>query len=187
MKWLAALCTLCLLLLAAPVAAASCEGWNNRAFFKTATLKAVTDCLKNGADLHARTENGSTPLHFAAHSNKNPAVIAALVKAGADVNARNVTGWTSLHFAASQTQNPAVIDVLVKAGSDPNARDEDGDTPLHFAALGNLNPAVIDALLDAGANPKARNIDGKTPWDYAKKNDALKGTKAYWRLNEGRF
>ena len=28
---------------------------------------------------------------------------------------------------------------------------------------------------------------GKTPWDYAKKNDALKGTEVYRRLNEAWF
>ena len=48
-------------------------------------------------------------------------------------------------------------------------------------------PAVITALLDAGADPKARNATGKTPWDHAKDNEALKGSDAYWRLNDARF
>ena len=38
-----------------------------------------------------------------------------------------------------------------------------------------------------GCDPKARDEDGKTPWDYIQKNDALKNTEAYWRLNEARF
>ena len=33
----------------------------------------------------------------------------------------------------------------------------------------------------------ARNAVGKTPWDSAQENEALKGTDAYWRLNEARF
>ena len=33
----------------------------------------------------------------------------------------------------------------------------------------------------------ARNAAGETPWDLAKGNKALKGSDAYWRLNEARF
>ena len=51
----------------------------------------------------------------------------------------------------------------------------------------NENSAVITVLLDAGADPKARNMGGKTPWDYAKDREPLKGSDAYWRLNETRF
>ena len=39
----------------------------------------------------------------------------------------------------------------------------------------------------AEQTPNALDLDGKIPWDYAKENEALKGTDAYWRLNELRF
>ena len=67
------------------------------------------------------------------------------------------------------------------------ARDEDNQTPLHWAAWKNKNLAVIAALLEAGADPAARTLRGAVPSDYAKTNDALKGTDVYWRLHEGRF
>ena len=67
------------------------------------------------------------------------------------------------------------------------ARDEDNRTPLHWAAWKNKNLAVIAALLEAGADPAARTLRGAVPSDYAKTNDALKGTDVYWRLHEGRF
>ena len=42
-------------------------------------------------------------------------------------------------------------------------------------------------LADAGADAKARTKAGETPWDLAKENNAIKGTDAYWRLNDERF
>ena len=114
-----AVISLCLTVVAAPMAAIDCANWNSNEYFEAATAADVTDCLRSGADLEARAEDG----------------------------------WTPLHRAASFT----------------------------------ANPAIITALLNAGADPKARNEDGMTPWDCAKDNEALKGSDAYWRLNDARF
>ena len=84
-------------------------------------------------------------------------------------------------------KNPAAITALLDAGADLEARGKFGETPLHVAAISNKNPAVIAALLDAGANLKARDRFGKTPWDSAKDREPLKGSDAYWRLNEAQF
>lgn len=139
---------------AAPsTAAVSCADWNTEKFFKRASAADVPRCLKAGANVDARNEDGLTPLHKAAASSKTPAVVDALLKGGANVN----------------------------------ARDEGGSTPLHFAALRSKTPAVVDALLKAGANVNARDRAGKMPFDYVKENSALRGTDAYWRLNEARF
>ena len=115
-----------------------------------------------------------------------------------------------LHTAA-EMGNPLVVNALIAGGADPNARDELGDTALHAAARrGSL--WAVDALIEAGADPKARDGRGRLPFDYAKGlealqgkdlcapkwpihwrrragcgNEALRGTDAYWRLNEGRF
>ena len=59
-------------------------------------------------------------------------------------------------------------------------------TPLHWAVL--LDRAdVVEALLAAGANAKAKTEDGKTPFDVAKEHGNLKGTDAYWLLNEAQY
>lgn len=105
MKSIAALCSLGLLLAAAPATGANCEKsferrlWNTEEFFKTATPKAVIACLQAGADLSMRDKDGLTSLHRAAASNPNPAVITALLHAGAGVNARTKNGNTPLHGA----------------------------------------------------------------------------------------
>ena len=178
-------------------------------------LKIVTALLRAGADLNARTKQGTTPLHTAV-ARDNPTVVRELLKAGADVNARNEDGATPLHSVASAANavalleagadvnartkdgyiplhsaanqpKLAVITKLLKAGSELNARSKDGLAPLHFAARKAKEPAVVIILLDAGANPKLRTKDGETAFDFATKNEAIKTTDVYWRLNDGRF
>ena len=58
--------------------------------------------------------------------------------------------------------------------------------PLHYAALSDT-AETVNALLDRGADPTARRGDGKIPFDLIVDDSGLKGTDAYWRLNEGRF
>ena len=113
-------------------------------------------------------------------------MVAALLDAGADVNARGDFGWTPLHRAAVVNTNPAKVAALLDAGANLETRGENGMTPLHRAAFRG-NPAVVEALLDAGADIAARDENGDTPFDLAKGNDDLRGTAAYWRLNDARF
>ena len=151
-----------------------------RAWLLAAALfPALPGCLDE-------TEGGSTPLHLDAVVG-TPASVRTLLDAGAAVNARDEGGWTPLHLATGLSRSPAVVQTLLDAGARLDARDERGRTPLHWAAVSNDTPAVVQALLDAGANPAARDQSGKIPWDLAQENPALKGTDAYWRLNEGRF
>ena len=145
------------------LAAIDCANWNSNEYFEAATAAGVTDCLRSGADLEARAEDGSTPLHVAAVHTANPAVITALLDAGADLEARSEGGITPLHLAAMSNANPAVITALVNVGADLKARSEGGLTPLHLAAARTANPAVITALVDVGADLKARGWE----WHHA--------------------
>ena len=93
----------------------------------TATLVAA------GADVSARDDDGTMPLHAAAASNRSLAVIATLLGVGADISARAGNGWTPLHAAARSNRNPAVVEALLAAGADVSARDDDGRTPWDLA------------------------------------------------------
>ena len=146
--------------------------------------------LAAGADVAVRDNYDYTPLHQAAWSNANPAVLETLLAAGADVAVQTNSGRTPLHLAA-ETENPAVIEILLAAGADLEARDEDGQTPLHWAAAFAYYRVhagrAIEALLDAGANAMARNAAGETSWDLAQANEALQGSDGYRRLNDAQL
>ncbi len=138
--------------------------------------------LAAGAEINARSDDGSTPLQAWQRSGhggrRDPEVFKALLAAGANPNVSDSIGWTPLHYAVSYAGDAALVRALLKAGADPNARiaqeswyeplftwrrNAAGDTPLHRAAYNGAGPLVIEALLAAGADPNARSEDGSGP------------------------
>ena len=113
-------------------------------------LVAMTKLLlRHGAPVNARTNFGSTPLHWA----NGVECCDVLVLAGADVDAVNERHENALHWAAwygTLEQVPR----LVAAGADPRCRDLNGETPAEIARRGGDLPAA--ALLDGAAAAHAR-------------------------------
>ena len=120
-----------LLLTFASQAAAECGKLCDDDWWKTATTANVQAELSGGADVMARNEYGSTPLHYAARSG-TPANIQALLAAGADVMARDKYGGTPLHWAASYG-TPANIQALLDAGADAKTKNKEGKSPWDLA------------------------------------------------------
>lgn len=109
--------------------------------------------LQAGADAAARTSDGTTALHWAAHA-EDLALVKALLKAGADVRARNDYGATPLSEAAT-TGNVAVLETLLRAGADVESANDDGMTALMIVArTGRVDAAQL--LLKHGARVDAR-------------------------------
>ena len=86
------------------------------------------------ADLEARNQDGSTPLHLAARDGAAE-VVTTLLEAGADLEARDAIGRTPLHRAGARfgSPDPFVVAGLLDAGADPNTRDNDGKLPFDYA------------------------------------------------------
>ena len=56
-----------------------------------------------------------------------------------------------------------------------------------FAADKSSEPAVIHTLLNANPDVNIKDFDRKTAWYYINKNENLRQTTAYFRLNNLRF
>ena len=94
----------------------------------------------------------ATPLHFAAMTNENLAVLQALLDAGANPQAKDSYDNTPLHWAAGSSYgNPAALQFLLAAGADFNARTSEGETPLDVATR-KENWSAVQTLQDNGAS-----------------------------------
>ena len=108
--------------------------------------------------VNAWSEDGFTPLHFAAFFGHPPAA-KLLAERGADLEARSTNEQFALdamplHSAAAAGQRE-VCEVLLDAGADVNAVQHGGYTPL-LEARQNGNEELAQLLLERGADPTAR-------------------------------
>jgi uncharacterized protein len=145
--------------------------------------------LEAGADVNSRSDSGATALIAASAAHTvTPEMLRVLIDAGAEVNARTDRGWTALMFAAAESVDPEVLRLLIDTGADVNARGGIGNrTILMHAAILNRNPEVLRFLLEAGADATIVDQTGRRAIDYARTNDYLRGTDAYWQLNDASF
>ena len=145
-----------------------------------------------GADPNVRDASGDTPLHLAAWLGSDSTSVRLPVAAGADPDARASSGNTPLHLAA-WAGSAKSVEALIIGGADPNSRTDNDDTPLHLWARSDFGPEKRDSvavLLDAGADARVRNTRDETPWDVLQQSanlDAVRGSDAYWLLNDARF
>jgi len=119
---------------------------------KDADLAQLQALINQGVDVNESTVDGTSALHWAAHSGNNAATV-RLVEAGAAVNATTRYGVAPLTLAAI-TGNTAVMRTLLKAGADSNKTSGDGETPLMTATRSGVVEA-IRALMDHGAQVDA--------------------------------
>ena len=97
----------------------------------------VSFLIRYGADVTARDDTHSTPLHIASSKEKECAFfVDLLIRHGADVNAPNQEGSTPLHVAASShlALEGTIVRLLLLHGANVDAMDSKGRTPLDIAS-----------------------------------------------------
>jgi ankyrin repeat protein len=119
--------------------------------------------------VNAWSEDGFTPLHFAAFFG-HPTAARLLIERGAELEARSTNrefafDATPLHSASAAGQRD-VCEALLDAGADVNAVQHGGYTALLDAAA-NGNTELVDFLLERGADRAARLEDGRGMADLA--------------------
>ncbi|XP_063613223.1 ankyrin-3-like [Penaeus indicus] len=168
-------------------------------------IDRVKKLLEKRENVHSKSHDLSTPLHFSA-SGESTDIVKLLLEKGANPDAENETGDTPLHLAAISgkievlpllataaniNKSSATHDKLIhyaryggenpeQAMLDVSHLSSDGNTPLHFACLAGHIEAV-NILLEKGADPKCTAESGHTPLHYA----SLRGhTKIVQKLIE---
>ena len=88
--------------------------------------------LDRGADVHARSKGGFTPLLFAAQQGDVES--GRILMQRADVNQRSDKDRKTALIIATASGNRDIAELLLDKGADPNLADESGFTALRSAA-----------------------------------------------------
>ena len=113
------------------------NGATGKWYMEASTDKANTVQLLilHGADVTARDDTHSTPLHLAS-SKRSAESVDILIQHGSDVNAKDANQSTPLHLAASSRLKleGTIVRLLLKRGAKVDAKDSEGRTPFDVAS-----------------------------------------------------
>ena len=153
---------------------------------RASDMTGVRTALARGADVNARSEEGDTPLMYAA-AYSTADCMKLLVEQGANPNARDRRDGTALMRSVRDIDK---VNLLVDRGAEIEARSIRGLTALMVAA--NLSGAsdVVKLLLSHKADPRTPDAAGITPLMYAADFGDLETVKALVAagadINDGR-
>jgi len=129
-------------------------------------LKSLQILISNDAAVNDRNfEDGSTPLHLAAHDGKIDC-LRLLLEKKALVNSQDFGKHTPLHRAV-QNSKTECANLLISFHANVNAKNRSGTTPLHVACFGGKCFEILKLLIDNGADVNAKDNFQTAPLHYA--------------------
>jgi len=168
------------------------DRWKFTPLHEAGTREVAEILIARGANLHAWSKTGATPLQAAVFDLRT-GVARFLAEKGAKtdifleaamgrlaqvreimekyprlVNKAETDGWTPLHHAAAAGQYRTAV-FLISWGADVNAVSQKGETPLHVA-VSRGKEKVVKLLVKKGAHVNTRDKYGHTPFNIAKTN-----------------
>ena len=154
------------------------------------SLPAVEKLLEDSADVNTKTEEGVTPLMYAAQNGDND-MVKFLIDKGANVNDKPDDGFTALSSSCLFNHLDVSI-TLIENNADINALNINGATPLMIAAAYGYY-IITDMLLFYDANTEIQDSYGNTALNIAATNGfddivsllLLKGAQIEAKDNEG--
>jgi ankyrin repeat protein len=121
--------------------------------------------IERGADVLARSSNGTTPLHLAAATGSHT-VIEALFAHGAKPTLTDL-GYTPLHSCiTTKDKDTWIWDRLLEAGNPLEQKTKWGGTPL-MDAQANWNARAVRYLVEKGADTSVTDGEGRTLFERA--------------------
>ncbi|XP_076300828.1 uncharacterized protein LOC143219007 isoform X2 [Lasioglossum baleicum] len=137
----------------------------------------VKELINHGVSIDAKNNDGQTPLHYAAKSDKLEVVKYLIEEKGANVNVKDNDGQTPLHSAAKSDKLEVVKYLIEEKGANVNAKDNHGQTPLHSAAKSDKLEVIKYLIEEKGANVNVKDDDGRTLLHSAAKTCRLEIVK----------
>lgn len=116
--------------------------------------------IEKGAEVHTRTNAGSTPLRCACYDG-HLETVKLLVSNGADIEAANKHGHNCLMIACYRSQIE-VVKYLIDKGVNINVKSNKGSTALHDAAEDAGGLEIFKILLESGAKLDIKCQRGQT-------------------------
>jgi len=172
-----------------------------------ASIELIDVLIEAGSDVNAKSDSGGTPLiHVVgggsifdasriqddSYVSNAMKTVRSLINAGADVNAQTECGKTALMVAALRKFQMFARDSEMDMYLNEEEREAQRSVDLGNYGRGERNmnkfvQEVIPLLIESGADGLIKNSEGKKAIDFAKENEGLIETEAYWALMDVSF
>ena len=119
--------------------------------------------ISNGANIEAKDENGSTPLHYAVWFNQLKTV-EMLIEKRANIHELTNFQNTPLDLAVKKSLED-IVKLLISHGADTSMKDFEGNSLLHLAVK-DRKLGIVKAFIESEKCLNDKNLRSLRPLEY---------------------